>query len=97
MRCAADGGAVRRSPAGRDPRRPMLLAALALATAACGGGDGASAVTGPGPAPTRFDIVAAGDIGQCGGDPPSSMAARVAALVRSSDEIVLARLEMEVA
>ncbi|MFN9745401.1 MAG: metallophosphoesterase family protein [Betaproteobacteria bacterium] len=73
------------------PTNALLAAWLALSAAACGGGGGATAVGGGGPDPVAapFDIVAAGDIGQCGGNPAASQAARVAGLVRPTDELVL--------
>lgn len=78
---------------GTASARP-LVAALALALAAlagCGGGSGGGGGGGSGgPTVTPFDIAAAGDIGQCGDNPADSKAARVAELVRRSDELVLA-------
>lgn len=79
-----------RSRIQRDSKRAVLAASLALAVTACGGGGTVAAGGGgPGLPAAPFDIVAAGDIGQCGSDPAASRAARVAALVLPSDELVL--------
>jgi hypothetical protein len=67
--------------------------AAALLLSACGGGGGGGSSGGGGvtpPAPVTFNVVAAGDIAQCGSSPAAaSAAAKTAALVGAQDVLVL--------